>query len=424
MNISRLKLSSTLALVASTFALLSAGCSKSSDADDSTTDAQETTTPGASTTAPPTTTNTSTTPTGTTQPSSTATNTTTATNTGNPTPTMTAEPDPTTEPSPTSTETQPPDGVGGMGNDETTSDPTDDTATEDPTGDETTDETDTGEDTETSTGETTDEGTDETTNEPDPTSEPPEVGECSSVITGELSECAVTSEADPNFSFFVASRLSMVALSGNPLGFGGNLGGLECADTICALIAECVAPANGKTWHAFLSTSEVDAKDRIGSGPWHDVVGTKIADDLSGLIGVDRPTTADGVVNHNLPNEFGCENLTPACDDVKEDNHHTMTGSNKEGTYVEGHTCNDWTSSDATPGTGPAVGLAWERSLLFGGGGGGGGGGGAVHWLNFENESGCGPGGNLDNNPPMGNNDGSVGSGGGYGAIYCFAVTE
>lgn len=300
---------------------------------------------------------------------------------------------------------------------DTTDDPSDVTEPEvDPT-DTTTDETEP-EMTDETTGETTD-----MTDEPDTTSGVPDAPQCASVIKGELTDCAITSEADPNFSFFIASRVSMVALSDNPLGFGGNLGGLECADQICALIAECVAPGNAQTWHAFLSTADVDAKDRIGTGPWYDVIGTKIADDASGLIGIERPTTADGVVNHNLPNEFGCENLTPACDDVKEDNHHVMTGSTPQGVLSEGRTCNDWTSTDATPGTGPAVGLSWERQL-FNGGMGGGFGGGSQHWLNFANESGCAPGGNLTNDPPMGSNDGTVGSGGGYGAIYCFAVVE
>lgn len=268
--------------------------------------------------------------------------------------------------------------------------------------------------------------TDETATSPTAPTGVPDAPQCASVIKGELTDCADTSDADPNFSFFIASRVAMVALSDNPLGFGGNLGGLECADQICALIAECVAPGNAQTWHAFLSTKDVDAKDRIGAGPWYDVLGNKIADDASGLIGVDRPTTADGTVNHNLPNEYGCENLTPACDDVKEDNHHVLTGSTPQGVLSDGRTCNDWTSTDATPGTGPAVGLSWERQLYndSSAGPGGGFGGGSQNWLSFANESGCAPGGNLTNDPPMGNNDGTVGSGGGYGAIYCFAVVE
>ena len=61
----------------------------------------------------------------------------------------------------------------------------------------------------------------------------------------------------PNMSFFVTSS--------NPK--GGNLGGLAGADAVCQSLAKAVG-AGGKTWHAYLSTSTVDAKSRIGNGPW------------------------------------------------------------------------------------------------------------------------------------------------------------
>ena len=68
---------------------------------------------------------------------------------------------------------------------------------------------------------------------------------------------------DATMSFFVTSA--------NP-GSGGDLGGLEGADAHCAALAEAAGVA-GRTWAAYLSTSEVDARDRIGAGPWVNAAG-------------------------------------------------------------------------------------------------------------------------------------------------------
>ena len=70
-----------------------------------------------------------------------------------------------------------------------------------------------------------------------------------------------------NASFFVTSE--------NP-GQGGNLGGLAGADAHCTSLAEA-AGIRGKTWRAYLSTDTVDARDRIGNGPWYNVKGEMIA---------------------------------------------------------------------------------------------------------------------------------------------------
>ena len=75
------------------------------------------------------------------------------------------------------------------------------------------------------------------------------------------------------FSFFVTSLVAMVRLSGVPEGFGGDLrygqtDGLAGADKICTDIAESSMPGSSrKQWRAFLSTSQVNAADCIGSGP-------------------------------------------------------------------------------------------------------------------------------------------------------------
>src|SRR6476661_10400435 len=76
----------------------------------------------------------------------------------------------------------------------------------------------------------------------------------------------------PNMSFFVTSS--------NPK--GGNLGGLTGADAVCQSLARAVG-AGGKTWHAYLSTSTVDAKTRIGNGPWYNVKGQQIASNVADL---------------------------------------------------------------------------------------------------------------------------------------------
>src|SRR5215470_257480 len=76
----------------------------------------------------------------------------------------------------------------------------------------------------------------------------------------------------PNMSFFVTSA--------NPK--GGNLGGLTGADAMCQALAKA-AGAGGKTWHAYLSTSTVDAKTRIGNGPWYNFKGEWIAANVADL---------------------------------------------------------------------------------------------------------------------------------------------
>jgi hypothetical protein len=79
---------------------------------------------------------------------------------------------------------------------------------------------------------------------------------------------------DTTMSFFITS-----AGTGN----GANLGGLEGADAHCLKLAEAAGVTGPKTWRAYLSTSEVNAKDRIGAGPWFNAKGEKIADDVASL---------------------------------------------------------------------------------------------------------------------------------------------
>src|SRR5438105_9608185 len=82
-------------------------------------------------------------------------------------------------------------------------------------------------------------------------------------------------------NFFITSR---------PVAHGGNLGGLAGADAHCQALA-AAAGAGNKTWHAYLSTQArpgvlaVNARDRIGSGPWYNAKGVMIAQDLAHLHG-------------------------------------------------------------------------------------------------------------------------------------------
>src|SRR6266571_9270817 len=85
----------------------------------------------------------------------------------------------------------------------------------------------------------------------------------------------------PNMSFFVTSA--------GP-GKGADLGGLEGADRHCQTLAQA-AGAGGKTWHAYLSTqgaNAVNAKDRIGKGPWTNAKGVVVAKDVADLHGASN----------------------------------------------------------------------------------------------------------------------------------------
>jgi hypothetical protein len=239
------------------------------------------------------------------------------------------------------------------------------------------------------------------------------------------------------FSFFVTSLSALRELSKSQSGFGGDLrfgetgdgAGLRGADKICATIAETSMPgATAKRWRAFLSTSTIDAKDRIGQGPWYDRKGRLLAESLTALL-KERPEGAATEIANDFPNELGVSNHNPdGTGNV--DNHDTLTGTNDQGTLycptnAASCTCNDWTSAE--PSGKPRVGHSWPRSGGAAGGGsrpGGGFGGGSMNnWMSALDEAGCAPGVSLiEMGPPMANNP-TVGSGGGYGGFYCFALT-
>jgi hypothetical protein len=238
------------------------------------------------------------------------------------------------------------------------------------------------------------------------------------------------------FSFFVASYAALQRLSGSPNGFGGDLrfgqaDGLAGADEICRQIAGTALPGAGaKTWRAFLSATQgadgkpVNAIDRVGNGPWYDRLGRLVAMTKADLA-QERPKGADSAIINDLPNEDGVGNHAPD-GSMQVDNHDVLTGSSATGTLYGSDwsvTCHDWTSSVGSDGK-PRVGHSWPR--MGGGNGGpmgGGGGGGMNNWMSALNEAGCAAGASLvEMGGPMASNP-TVGSGGGYGAIYCFALT-
>jgi hypothetical protein len=205
------------------------------------------------------------------------------------------------------------------------------------------------------------------------------------------------------FSFFVTSLVAVRRESASDNGFGGDLGGLTGADEICRKIAETsMAGSGAKGWRAFLSTSTENAIDRVGTGPWYDRTGRVVAMDIEGLLGT-RPAGDEAIIN-DLPNEDGVPNQagTGTGDD---DNHDTITGSNAEGEWDGGSTCEDWTS--AVGSDGPRVGHSWPA-------------GSGMSWIEAHTAPGCEPSVNLMQSGAGSGN--GIGNGGGYGGFYCFAL--
>jgi hypothetical protein len=114
----------------------------------------------------------------------------------------------------------------------------------------------------------------------------------------------------------------------------GDFGGLPGADTLCQTLAAAVG-AGGRTWHAYLSTTgqnAVDARDRIGNGPWRNAADTEIAATVQAL-------HQNGIPEADVLDENGA--LVP------NNEHDIMTGTQVNGTAdAQGRTCNDWTSAN------------------------------------------------------------------------------
>ena len=150
--------------------------------------------------------------------------------------------------------------------------------------------------------------------------------------------CALA-QANAQASFFITSA--------GP-GAGAKLGGLAGADQHCQSLAKAAGLAK-KTWHAYLSVNAsanqpaVNARDRIGTGPWYNVKGVKVADNVANL--------------HSDANNLGKETSLSEKGEVingrgdTPNRHDILTGSQMDGTLAAGAadtTCGNWTSNANT----------------------------------------------------------------------------
>ncbi len=185
-------------------------------------------------------------------------------------------------------------------------------------------------------------------------------------------------------------------------GRGADLGGLKGADQHCTTLAKA-AGAGQRTWRAYLSTQGaalndpnfVNARDRIGSGPWHNAKGVVIARNVDDLHSANNNVTKQSALDENGQPVNGRTE--------KPNKHDILTGSRPDGTAFPGPpfpdmTCGNWSKSGADGSAmlghhdraGP-IESSWARS-----------------WNSSHPSRGCNP-------------DG-LRSTGGDGLLYCFAV--
>lgn len=156
-------------------------------------------------------------------------------------------------------------------------------------------------------------------------------------LGGAVAACVIglaTPAMAEGMTFFVTST---------GLGNGADLGGLEGADAHCAALAEAAGAAG--TWHAYLSTQAkdgapaVDARDRIGAGPWQNAKGVVIATSVEELHGQNNLTKATALDEKGEP--VNGRGDSPNMHDI-------LTGSQPDGTAFAGAddmTCGNWTLS-------------------------------------------------------------------------------
>ena len=144
--------------------------------------------------------------------------------------------------------------------------------------------------------------------------------------------------------------MSFFITSAGP-GDGGNLGGLPGADAHCQKLAAAVGAGN-KTWHAYLSTQTsgnqpaVNARDRIGQGPWYNAKGVRVADSVADLNGdtLEAARLGNNINMATALTEKG-ERVGGVFD--KPNLHDVLTGSQPDGrTFTDNadHPCHNWTS--------------------------------------------------------------------------------
>jgi hypothetical protein len=187
------------------------------------------------------------------------------------------------------------------------------------------------------------------------------------------------------------------------VGNGGNLGGLAGADNHCQTLAQAAgANASGvKTWRTYLSTQAADgkpavnARDRIGNGPWQNSKGVVIAKDVAELHGANNLTKQTALSEKGEVNNGRGD--TP-------NRHDVLTGSQADGTAFpagDDRTCKNWTSSTqgaAMVGHSDRIGLREDDASKF--------------WNSSHPSRG----------PDGGCSQADLKSTGGDGLMYCFAA--
>src|SRR5258708_17524520 len=168
-----------------------------------------------------------------------------------------------------------------------------------------------------------------------------------------LSGCATPMTSSTPMTFFVTSS--------GP-GRGADLGGLEGADKHCQQLATA-AGAGDRTWRAYLSTqgkslddpTVVHARDRIGTGPWHNANGVRIASSVEDLHGSGNNITTATALDENGQRVNDRTQKPPK--------HDILTGSRPDGTAFGGGdlqsmTCRKWTKGTSH---GPPIGRPHPR---------------------------------------------------------------
>ena len=159
-----------------------------------------------------------------------------------------------------------------------------------------------------------------------------------------LFSIALAASAIPTFAQTAPDKMTFFITSSGP-GNGAALGGLAGADQHCQMLAKA-AGAGKRTWHAYLSASgsggqaAVNARDRIGKGPWYNAKGVEVAKNVD-----DLHSASNKLSKENSISEKG-QVLNGRGDTPNE--HDILTGSQLDGTAFSGDadkTCKNWTSS-------------------------------------------------------------------------------
>jgi hypothetical protein len=202
---------------------------------------------------------------------------------------------------------------------------------------------------------------------------------------------AAPAPAPQPMSFFVTSV---------PKGDGANYGGLAGADAYCQQLGAAAGRGAGVTWHAYLSTQgagAVNARDRIGNGPWYNSNGAMVAMNVAQLHG---DTIEQARLGNALGKQFSLSEKKERINGVGDmpNTHDILTGSQPDGrayTDAMDHTCNNWTSN--ATGMGSAQLGHHDKQ-----------GGGNSSWNSSHPSRGC--------------SQPNLVSTGGAGLLYCFAV--